>query len=516
MHGASEIPRIPLLVELLSREDVILVFAFTRSEECINMISAVLTLLGLANKCSIVKSVNVKIADLTGIIYVGIDNIPYKFSTEKKTLDIGGVVLIKTYENELLKLIANKKLTLSTKAFKNATISVQVNDNAKYPSEDEVIEYETIADSDYKRPKQKKKLPEKKLPEKESRGKTLPSKVKSPEKEKVWFTQTLEKPAEKKAEVSESIVKGDKYQTVGKVDLRNAKRGHPELGGWIQIDDGVQNFYLFGAEDLPNPTPKIDRSTNKFRRELANYIIQLVELFNPLEDFDVKQMVSEEYMDLWLQTWTHESFDVEENYEALETVGDVGFGYCFLSFLYRKFPDINRAELTFVKANIGSKKSLRQVGWGLKMDEWLRMGTGTRSNTNTSEDIVEAFCATLQIVTNDIFSKMREESEEGELDIGPGIGILMINAFINFLFGTVEFTNEMFLGDPKTTLLQSVQGIAKGEEELEEEYEETAAHIHKMELRWGPSALSFFASNEYPMKRIIARAEAKSKKAASR
>jgi len=518
-----QISHIPLLIELLSREDVALVFAFTRSEDCIDMISAVLTLLGLANKCSIVKSINVKITGLTGIIYIGIDQLPYKISTDKTTFDIGGLVLIKTIDNELLKLTATKKMTLDIKEFKNSSISVQVNGKAKYPSEDEIDDYQTIESSEYERPKIEKKKPATKITwgkenkyskVEEKKQVTLP--VKS-EKEKVWFTQTLEKESTTKpgSQISESIMKGDKYQEVRKVDLRNANKGHPEKGGWIQIDKGVQNFYLFGAEELPSPSPKVDRNLNKFRSDLANYIIQLIEIFNPLDDFDVKKMVSDEYIDLWLQTWTHESFDIDENYETLETVGDAGFAYCFLSFLYRKFPDIDRAELTFVKANIGGKKSLRQVGWALKMDEWLRMGTGTRSNTNTSEDIVEAFCATLQIVTNDIFFKLREESEEEGLDIGPGIGILMINAFVNFLFDTVEFTQEMFLGDSKTTLLQSVQGIAQGEEALEEEYEESETHLHKMTLYWSQTALSFFSANEYPMKRLIAKTEAKSKKAAS-
>ncbi len=579
-----EISYFPLIIELLSRENVGLLFAYTKSADCVRMLSNVLTLLNLGNKCCIVKSNKVNLPELTGIIYIGVDQLPFEFPDKKPDNSlplIGGLVLIKTTSNISLNLTSNKKLQFSQKTFKNINISIQINDKAEYLTEEEIEEYTTIEDEKYVREEPKKTLPKEEvrgrtqvttLP-KQPRGKSeqprgrserseqptgrsaqfeQPSKFAQFEqpkgkfaqiaqpKEKVWFTETLaakkeetskkkEEPSEKVGKIpekgekipekeegaSQMMVKGDKYPEIKKLNLKNANEGHPEVGGWIQIDNGVQNFYVFGVEILSSPTSGVNRNSKQYKQELANYIVQLIGLFNPFEDLDLESLVSTNYIDLWLQTWTHESYDIDSNYETLETVGDAGFGYCFLSFLYRTFPDVTHAELTALKANIGSKKSLRQVGWGLKMDQWLRMGSQTRSNTNTSEDIVEAFCATLQIVTNDIFSKMGSQIEELNLDIGPGTGIIMINAFINFLFSTVNFTEEMFRGDSKTTLLQSVQGIAKNGPELIEDYEETMTYKHRMKLLWSDSALSYFNSNGYPMRKEIANAEAQSKRAVS-
>ncbi len=513
-----QIKHIPLLIEIISREDVVFIFLFTKDKECSDMISAVLTLLKLASKCNITKSSSISI-EMDGIIYIGIDEIPIR-ETKRK---IAAIVLIDVETST--KLLKIKNMDIVSEDFKGVEIFVQTNEKKiSYPSEEEYSEYTTIED-DYKRPKNKKKEISKFLEqEKADIGEIKKSNIekkKSSEKSK-WFSQTIEPEEEEEEEEEEQKIqvklKGDKYQNIKRVDLTKAHKNHPKKGGWIQVDNGVQNFYLFGTGELSSPPISINKDSHRYKGLLIKYIMELINIFTPF-DFDVKLLVTDKYLDLWLQTWTHESFDINNNYETLETVGDTYFGACFETLMYKKYPDITRAELTFLKNNIGSKPSLRQVGWQLNMDQWLRMGEGAVSNTNTAEDIVEAFCATLQIVTNDVLDKLQTGKNNKDINIGPGAGIIMVQAFVEYLFGTVVITDEMFLGSSKTVLNQSVQGIGGSDLEhpaIIENYvngSKTKTHLHVIDLYWSPEALAFFKENDYPMKRAIAHAEGTSKKA---
>jgi hypothetical protein len=223
-------------------------------------------------------------------------------------------------------------------------------------------------------------------------------------------------------------------------------------------------------------------------------------------------MVSERYKNLWLQVFTHETFDYETNYETLETVGDSAFGYFFNSFLYNKYSDLNRAEITVLKSNIASKSSLRQVSWGLKMDKWLRMGGESISNTNTAEDLVEAFCAVIQMVFNDLYSEQPDF-----ISRKPGHGYLILNSFIEFLFNNVTFTDVMFMGSPKMILNQSVQGITPNKQiiEIYERITEGKKDIHKIQLCWSDEMIAFFKKEGVKMDDFNISVSSSSKKAAS-
>jgi dsRNA-specific ribonuclease len=493
---------IPLLIEIISRPDTAFIFIFASNDKCISIVSSVLTLLKLGHKCNITQNSDINI-DIDNLIYIGIDKNPLEETKNK----IAAIIIILVDENNL-KIKENKKLELSEEKLKSISIFIQKNKKEiDYPTKKQYNEYESLAESSFKRP-QKKNI--KDFLDKEK--KSLKTKPK-------FYTETLNNNNnnnnnnnDDKNDNDDLIMKGDKHQDVHRVDLSKAHKDHPDIGGWIQIDNGVQNFYLFGVTDLKSPSPKLDKSSKKYETELANYIISLIELFNPYTNVETHKFVDKEYMPLWIKTWTHESFDIMENYETLETLGDSYFASAFVSFLFEKFPEIDQAEMTNLKANIGSKGLLRQVGWGLKMDEWLRMGSYALSNTHTAEDIVEAFCGTLQIIGNNILFKNKSD----ELIIGPNKGITFVRGFIDFLFSTVEITDTMFEGPSKTRLQQSVQGFfPKDEKLIIEEYEngsENKTHLHKIKLSWSDKALDFLKQNGFNLKKYISYAEGHSQK----
>ena len=488
---------IPLVIEILSRNDTAFMFIFTSDIKCMEIVSNVLIFLKLDNKCNVTHSDEINI-DMDNVIYIGVDEIPI----EKTDNKIAAIVVILINKNDL-KLHSNKKMELIEKKFKKTSIFIHKNiKEVKYPLKKEYTEYQSLAESDVKRP-EPKKIDVKSFIDKQK--KTL--KPEPPQ----YYTSTLK--VQDNYDEDDLILKGDKYQDVHRIDLSKAHKNHPVIGGWIQVDDGNQNFYLFGVKHLKSPSEKLDKSSEKYKKELSNYIVALIELFNPYDNIDIKKFVSDKHMPLWIKTWTHESFDIVENYEALETLGDSYFASSLLSFLFEKYNDIDRAEMSALKANIASKGSLRQIGWSLKMDEWLRMGSGAISNTHTAEDIVEAFCATLQIVANDVLVK----NPSDEINIGPNKGITFVRAFIDFLFSSVEISTAMFAGPSKTSLLQSVQGILENKEQaIIEDYEngsKTKTHVHKITLTWSDKALDLFRQNRIKIKKFIASGEGNSQKA---
>jgi dsRNA-specific ribonuclease len=300
------------------------------------------------------------------------------------------------------------------------------------------------------------------------------------------------------------------YAISSRVDKPKIAAQLPEKGGWIEMVDGEQIFSLYGTGELPVPS---DIEGENFMSELADYVVFLVDLFNTNPNFSSRTMVQPKYMGLWLQVFTHETRDLDKNYEDLETVGDSALAYCFKSFLCQKYKRISNSEITSVTANIASKPSLKQVAQLLNMDKWLRLSPGIRSNTNTAEDMFEAFCAVLQIVGTDI---MQPRPEGEPMSYNPGMGMSLVSDLVSFLFQTVVIIPLMFMGDPKTLLNQSVEGIDK--KAIKSKLisnKDNRSSIYTMILSWSDEAMEFFEQNDIDIDREIARATSSSEKAVS-
>ena len=99
-----EITDIPLLIETISREDTAFMFIYTKDDKCIDIVSAILTLLKLATKASVSKNAGITNLDMNGVIYIGVDKIPIDISKVSKKVTIAAVILINTEEEDELNL----------------------------------------------------------------------------------------------------------------------------------------------------------------------------------------------------------------------------------------------------------------------------------------------------------------------------------------------------------------------------------------------------------------------------
>jgi flagellar biosynthesis GTPase FlhF len=312
---------------------------------------------------------------------------------------------------------------------------------------------------------------------------------KKPKKKVINLEDESKKPPE--------FVLGDMNFFTVRPDHKNIKEKEklPKKGGWLEEFNGIMTFYVLGAEDLPKPSKNIEKDSNKFKTQLHDYLKQLLELF--VEDKgDIDELTRDEFMPIWLQTWTHRTYDIDTNYETFELVGDATLSLGFMSYMCSQDPHLNEAELTSLKSKSCDKNALRQISWELGMDNWLRMGLGAKSTSNTAEDVVEAFCEVLHMIG----TAYLEGSNKISYSLGPGIKYLQ--QFVKFLYGPIIFPRSVYISDAKTMLLQSSEGIiakiglGNSIEETTTKGEGGNEHTYTLTLSWSDKAMEFFKDNK--------------------
>jgi dsRNA-specific ribonuclease len=302
----------------------------------------------------------------------------------------------------------------------------------------------------------------------------------------------------------------EKYNTTARpnhANLINSKDPRiPKKGGWIEDYKGITTFYIMGADKLKEPSKKL--TEENYTNSLMEYLRNLLSLFIDDEKAIEIMTTNKDLQKLWVKAWTHETYDIEENYETLETVGDGAVGYSFISFILDNDPTVDEGELTALKSKSCDKNAFRQISWELKMDTWLRFGGGVKSNTNTAEDVVESFCGVLQVAGTYYLEKK-------DITFVPGSGIKYVYDFIEFLYGKVVFSPEMYISDPKSALLQAAEGLVGGigiGNAIVEEFDIKESGNHTLTLSWSDKAVNALKELDKKQKKIIVKVEAGSKK----
>jgi dsRNA-specific ribonuclease len=144
-------------------------------------------------------------------------------------------------------------------------------------------------------------------------------------------------------------------------------------------------------------------------------------------------------MKYWEQAFTHESFDISNNYETLELLGDRILESAFSLFLMDKFPDINQHELTVLKSHYMSKKFQSQQAQTHRFGEYVRIiGSST---IHVYEDLFESFIGALSKIS---------------FEISDTKGLALDNTFV-FLkkfFRNIPIDRALAINNPKTILDQ--------------------------------------------------------------
>ncbi len=103
---------------------------------------------------------------------------------------------------------------------------------------------------------------------------------------------------------------------------------------------------------------------------------------------------------LFAQALTHRSYlnehpEVKGNNERLEFLGDAVLGFLIGEMLYKLYPTMNEAQMTYLRSRLVDEKQLSQIGVKLGLGKLIRLGKGAekdggRTNPSLLNDAFEA------------------------------------------------------------------------------------------------------------------------------
>lgn len=174
-----------------------------------------------------------------------------------------------------------------------------------------------------------------------------------------------------------------------------------------------------------------------------NFIKFLKNIMAPIaKEETINKIVNMKTLPMWKKAFTHETIDLNDNYEQLETIGDRVLELVFLKYLLRKFPDLSPQEITELKSKYMSKiyqgTTSRKLGFG----DWIRVGNDV-SSISILEDVFESFFGAL--------------FEISDMEIGDGVGYVMALKFLTMIFTDVDFDLSKAQGHPKSQIKEILE-----------------------------------------------------------
>jgi hypothetical protein len=164
----------------------------------------------------------------------------------------------------------------------------------------------------------------------------------------------------------------------------------------------------------------------------------LISILTPIaKEETIAKIVNTKTLPMWKKAFTHETIDLNDNYEQLETIGDRVLELTFLKYLLRKFPDLTPQEITELKSKYMSKiyqgTTSRKLGFG----DWIRVGDDI-SSISILEDVFESFFGALFEISDQV--------------LGDGAGYVMALKFLALIFSDVEFDLSKSQGHPRSQI----------------------------------------------------------------
>ena len=152
----------------------------------------------------------------------------------------------------------------------------------------------------------------------------------------------------------------------------------------------------------------------------------------------IDRMVGPEYIDIWIEAITHNSVDLNANYERLETYGDNLLGYSISQFLRKKFPDIPSQGLTEYKSRYMSHEFQGKFTEQMKLSSYILIDEAHK-NEKIKEDVFESFSGAILTIAN---------------SIQEGLGPIFVLNFLTLVLSDTIFDKKWYLGKPITQIQQ--------------------------------------------------------------
>jgi len=224
----------------------------------------------------------------------------------------------------------------------------------------------------------------------------------------------------------------------------------PNPLGVLGIDKPTEDDkFNVWCSSLPIPTVKL-ADENVWIKQYQTYLYRLLETIIPNEEVR-KVFVSFENMGTWIQALTHETFNIDKNYEVYETIGDGLAKGAFIKYLCNWDPTVTPAQITSYSSNyLGKGKVFQsQLGVKLKFTDWV-LKVGDIDLYNISEDIFESFIGVLDRVSYNVQDNLKSK---GKFDLAlEAYAGDVVYRFITMIFTGIPIDKEYGEGSDFTTL----------------------------------------------------------------
>ena len=216
-----------------------------------------------------------------------------------------------------------------------------------------------------------------------------------------------------------------------------------------------------------NPELIDKRNEKEWRKNLMMFLKEI--LIPSVGNEYVNRLLTEDVMDIWANAFTHETFDLNNNYEQLETIGDRVLELPFVKLILMRYPDLTSKEITLIKSHYLSKIFQGSTSRNLGFAPWIRIAEGLPT-VSILEDTFESFFGALY--------------EAAEKNLGPGFGYVTALNFLIDLFKDIEIDLTVAKGKPKSQIKEIFEKLQWGKGGPVESFEitENGQHIFKISL----------------------------------
>jgi dsRNA-specific ribonuclease len=202
---------------------------------------------------------------------------------------------------------------------------------------------------------------------------------------------TIEKPDLFAFVVPKSLKIPDNYGDKKEIDL--------EKGKLVLIEPKATTSSMFKRGT--SKATSYEMNEKEWDKQFLSFIRKL--LSNIAKDETIDKIVNQKTLPIWKKAFTHETIDLNENYEQLETIGDRVLELTFLKYLLRRYPDLTPQEITNLKSKYMSKMYQGTTASQLGLGDWIRVGNDIYS-IHILEDVYESlFGALFEIADREIY-----------------------------------------------------------------------------------------------------------------
>jgi hypothetical protein len=216
-------------------------------------------------------------------------------------------------------------------------------------------------------------------------------------------------------------------------DYGNITEVELSKGKMVIIKSSKQSKVAMYSKTTGKKEYKTEEEWDKnFLKFLKNLLIPI-----NIKEETIDKIVNYKTLPIWKKAFTHESVDLNDNYEQLETIGDRVLELAFLKYLIRRFPDLSPQEITELKSKYMSKIYQGTVSRKLGFGDWIRSGDDI-SSINILEDVFESFFGALFEIADSV--------------IGDGVGYVMSLKVLSMIFSDFDFDLSKAQGHPKSQI----------------------------------------------------------------